>query len=136
MACDHSHTHLVVFAHVCGYYSRAATNQGVTSIRINTVLHDQTISEPGNNPVNYNYYAHSLKHCHYTMPQYVTYQHLQFVSISGLGLNLLVSLFSFSWMNRRSGKHFFSLTSSISSGMLLFTLFQITMILCSDLTLQ
>ena len=25
MACYHGHTHLIVFAHVCGYYSRAAT---------------------------------------------------------------------------------------------------------------
>ena len=24
-ACDHSHAHLIVYAHACGYYSRAAT---------------------------------------------------------------------------------------------------------------
>ena len=37
MACDRDHAHLLVFAHACGYYSRAATNRGATSIRINTV---------------------------------------------------------------------------------------------------
>ena len=25
VACDRGHTHLIVFAHVCGYYSRVAT---------------------------------------------------------------------------------------------------------------
>ena len=25
MACERSHTHLIVFTHACGYYSRAAT---------------------------------------------------------------------------------------------------------------
>ena len=38
MACDRGHAHLIVFAHVCGYYSRAATNRGAASIRINTVI--------------------------------------------------------------------------------------------------
>ena len=28
MACKHDHTHLIVFKHVCGYYSRAATIRG------------------------------------------------------------------------------------------------------------
>ena len=34
-ACDCGHSHLIVFAHVCGYYSRAATIRGAVSIRIN-----------------------------------------------------------------------------------------------------
>ena len=40
MACDRDHTHLVVFAHACGYYSRVATytNRGAAPIRINTVV--------------------------------------------------------------------------------------------------
>ena len=54
MACGRNHAHLIVFAHACGYYSRAATisfvelhvrllysrvatNLGTASIRINTV---------------------------------------------------------------------------------------------------
>ena len=32
------HAHVIVFAHACGYYLRAATNRGAASIRINTVL--------------------------------------------------------------------------------------------------
>ena len=39
MACDRGHTHLIVFMHACGYYLRAATNQGAASIRINMVAH-------------------------------------------------------------------------------------------------
>ena len=38
MACDRGHVHLVVFAHACGHYSRAATNWGVTSIQISTAI--------------------------------------------------------------------------------------------------
>ncbi len=42
MACVHGHTHLIVSAHACGYYSthnlREATNQGAASIRVNTVV--------------------------------------------------------------------------------------------------
>ena len=34
---DCGYTHLVKFAHACGYYSRVATIRGATSIRINTV---------------------------------------------------------------------------------------------------
>ena len=30
-------THLIVFAHACSYYSRAATNRGAASIQTNTV---------------------------------------------------------------------------------------------------
>ena len=37
MACERGHTHLIVFTHACGYYSRAATIRGAASIRINTV---------------------------------------------------------------------------------------------------
>ena len=37
MACDRGHTHSIVFVHACGYYSRAATNWGAASIRMNTV---------------------------------------------------------------------------------------------------
>ena len=44
-ACDHSHIHLIVYVHACGYYcfrwcgyySRATTIQGAASIRLNTV---------------------------------------------------------------------------------------------------
>ena len=55
MACDRDHSHLIVFVHVCVatirgrllflsqssmrvYYLRAATNWGVASIRLKTVL--------------------------------------------------------------------------------------------------
>ena len=31
------YTHLIVFTHACGYYSRVATIRGAASIRINTV---------------------------------------------------------------------------------------------------
>ena len=37
MLCERGHTHLIVFMHACGYYSRAATIRGAASIRINTV---------------------------------------------------------------------------------------------------
>ena len=37
MAAGRGHTHLIVFAQMCSYYLRAATNQGMASIRINTV---------------------------------------------------------------------------------------------------
>ena len=37
MACARDHAHLIVFAHVCGYYSKAATIGGMASIRINMV---------------------------------------------------------------------------------------------------
>ena len=37
MACYHSHAHLIVFTHACGYYSRVATYQDTVSIQINAV---------------------------------------------------------------------------------------------------
>ena len=38
MACDRDYAHFIVFMHVCGYYSRAAINQGAASIRMNTAF--------------------------------------------------------------------------------------------------
>ena len=45
MAHDRGHTHPIVFAHACGYYLRAATNQDVASIQIKTVIHDRVVGK-------------------------------------------------------------------------------------------